>query len=66
MVVWAELSNSWSIGYSYTAISKRLKITTLNGKKNKVAAAKEKTRELLWNDQKCIEVMLENGIVYEK
>ena len=29
MVVWAGLSNSQSIGYSYTTISKRLKITTL-------------------------------------
>ena len=31
MVVWAGLSNSQSIGYSYTTISKRLKITTLKG-----------------------------------
>ena len=30
MVVWAGLSNSQSIGYSYTTISKRLKVTTLN------------------------------------
>ena len=29
MVVWAGLSNSDSIGYSYTTISKRLKISTL-------------------------------------
>ena len=29
MVVWAGLSNSQSIGHSYTIISKRLKITTL-------------------------------------
>ena len=29
VVVWAGLSNSQSIGYSYTTISKRLKITTL-------------------------------------
>ena len=29
MVVWPGLSNSQSIGYSYTALSKRIKITTL-------------------------------------
>ena len=32
VVVWAGLSISQSIGYSYTAISKRLKITTLKDK----------------------------------
>ena len=31
-MVWAGLSNSQSIGYSYTTISKRLKITTLKVK----------------------------------
>ena len=31
VVVWAGLSNSQSIGYSYTALSKRLKISTLKG-----------------------------------
>ena len=34
VVVWAGLSNSQSIGYSYTTISTRLKITTLKDSRN--------------------------------
>ena len=56
MVVWARLSNSQSIGYSYMAISKRLKITTLlKSIKNTICTILHNSRngksQVLWRGQ---------------